>query len=82
MTNQSDSAKKGNYRRYYGHIKDFKKVENVVQKDNRSSGKFKYDKNKPHRTAGNQNRNRNGNGNKKPAANYKIDEDGEKNFNC
>jgi superfamily II helicase len=82
MTNQSDSAKKGTYRRYYGHIKDFKKVENVVQKDNRSSGKFKHDKNKPHRTAGNQNRNRNGNGNKKPAANYKIDDDGEKNFNC
>jgi len=35
-THQSDSAKNGRYRRYYGPTKDFSKQDNKVQKDNRN----------------------------------------------
>ena len=65
VTNQSDSARSGMYRRYYGPMKDFSKETDFVAKPNK---KFKTKSN---------------NGNKKQSSKrFKVDENGEKNFNC
>jgi len=60
ITNQSDHALKGSYRRQYGHTKDFtgKGDINKVKKPARQTEK------------------------KKEASKFKVDDDGEKNFNC
>jgi superfamily II helicase len=65
LTNQSDSARTGGYRRYYGPIKDFSKEKGHI---NTPNGKRKGVSD----------------GNKKEtrSSRYKVDDDGEKNFNC
>ncbi len=80
LTHQSDSARNGRYRRYYGHTKDFSKEVNAVQKDNRNRPKYKHDRNK-NRNPGNQ-RSESRDNRKRGGSKYKIDDDGEKNFNC
>lgn len=63
VTNQSDSARSGMYRRYYGPMKDFSKEKDYIAKPVKK-GPAKSE------------------GNKKSSSRFKIDDDGEKNFNC
>jgi ribosomal protein L37AE/L43A len=68
VTNQSDSARNGRYRRYYGPMKDFSKEKDFVQKPKKNFKK----------------RNNNGNSDSRGnrSSRYTLDENGEKNFNC
>ena len=72
-TQQSDVARNGRYRRYYGHTRDLNKEKNQVGKDNR-------DQNRKPGTKFNKPGNQTTSGNQKPR--YKIDPNGKKNFNC
>ncbi|MDP7321199.1 MAG: hypothetical protein QF441_11350 [Bacteriovoracaceae bacterium] len=78
VTAQSEFSTSGRYRRYYGHTRDLSK-ESPVVKDNRKKTKYKHERN-GYRNPGNQKRH--AAGKKRTSRRYKIDENGEKNFNC
>lgn len=80
-TQQSDSARNGRYRRYYGHTRDLSKEDKKIHADNRRRPNYKHDRDKK-RNPGNHRNDRNQNRSKKPRSKYTIDENGEKNFNC
>ena len=92
LTAQSDSARSRRYRRYYGHTRDLSKEDNNLQKDNRPRHKYKHERGREHNMGNRQDNRHEGRGRNqghnqnrrdgKPKTKYRIDENGEKNFNC
>ena len=88
LTNQSDFARTGRYRRYYGPIKDFSQEgrppkQNFNRNERSGNGNNRYQGQNGNRSYNDRNErnNRKTNQSRGNRKSYNLDENGEKNFN-